>query len=224
MDKVVVSVGGSILLPEERAAERIREIAMLLKDSVRAVELFVVVGGGGTARYYINMGRALGCSEALLDEMGIAITRVNAMLLAAALGESAPIPHTIEEALEAKEHHGIVVMGGTVPGHTTDAVSALLAERSGAARFVNATAVDGVYSADPAQDPDARRYDRMSFAELAEVCGRSLHKAGPHVVLDPEAVRILSGARIPTIVVHGGDMGSLRGAILGRGFRGTVIE
>lgn len=224
MDKVVVSVGGSILLPGDGKVERIKCIAALLRDCANTVRIFVVTGGGRTARCYIDMGRELGGSDALLDGMGIGITRVNAMLLLAALGMNIPVPHTIEEAMKAMESHRIVVMGGTVPGHTTDAVSALLAERSKAARFVNATAVDGVYSADPAKDPNAQRYDRMSFAELEAICGRRAHKPGPHVVLDPEAVRVLSMCRMRTIVVDGTDLESLRDAILGTGFKGTLVE
>ena len=53
------------------------------------IEIFVVVGGGKTARDYIGIARGLGVSEAMCDEVGIEVTRLNAKLLIAALGEHA---------------------------------------------------------------------------------------------------------------------------------------
>src|SRR3990172_12206929 len=164
METVVVSLGGSVLAPGDPDAAYVRRLAALLAELSRSVKLFVVTGGGKTARAYIEAGRALGAPEAFLDRLGIKVTRLNARLLIAALGGKSPdeMPHTIEEAVAAGGSARLVVMGGTTPGHTTDAVAGELAEAVGAARLVNATSVDGVYSADPAKDPTARRLDRVT--------------------------------------------------------------
>src|SRR2546421_265509 len=85
MEKVVVSLGGSVLVPGDDDARYLRSLAGLLRDVSMRVKLFVVTGGGRIARYYIETGRSLGIGERTLDEFGIAVTRLNARLLAAAL-------------------------------------------------------------------------------------------------------------------------------------------
>ncbi len=226
MEKVVVSLGGSVLIPGDDDARFLRDLCALLRDVSRRVRLFAVTGGGRVARYYIETGRALGVPESRLDELGIGITRVNARLLGAALkGRANPEPATsYAEAARLSRRYGVVLMAGTRPGHTTDRVSASLARFVGAARIVNATSVDGVYTADPKKDPDARRLDRITFEELVRLSGEGHIAAGPSTVFDPVAARVLARDRIPLSVVEGRDLGSLEDAILGRAFRGTLVS
>ena len=221
-----MSLGGSVLAPGEPDAEYVRRLAAMLRDLSRSHRLFVVAGGGRTARAYIEAGRALGASETSLDRLGIQVTRINARLLVAALGgaDADEVPHTVGEAVAAGAESTLVVMGGTTPGHTTDAVAAELAEAVGAARLVNATSVDGVYTSDPARDPAATRVDRVSHDELVRLAGESHTRAGPSVVFDPRAARIAARARIPLAVVSGRDFEALRAAISGKPFRGTLVS
>jgi len=128
METVVVSLGGSVLAPGEPDAESVKRLAAALRDLSRTHHLFVVTGGGRIARAYIEAGRALGASEPSLDRLGIKVTRINARLLMAALGgaETDEMPRTIQDAVAAGSKSNLVVMGGTTPGHTTDAVAAEL--------------------------------------------------------------------------------------------------
>ena len=226
METVVVSLGGSVLAPGEPDAESVKRLAAALRDLSRTHRLFVVTGGGRIARAYIEAGRALGASEPSLDRLGIKVTRINARLLMAALGgaETDEMPHTIQDAVAAGSKSNLVVMGGTTPGHTTDTVAAELAEAVRAARLVNATSVDGVYTSDPARDPSARRVDRASHEELVRLVGESHTQAGPSIVFDPKAARIIARARIPLAVVDGRDLVAVRAAISGQPFRGTLVS
>ncbi|MCL2891000.1 MAG: UMP kinase, partial [Methanomassiliicoccaceae archaeon] len=148
MEKVVVSIGGSVLIPDNDDSAYIAALAKVLKEVSKKVRIAVVCGGGKTARYYANTGRKLGGTTEQLDELGIGATRLNAMLLSLALGDDSyySVPLTIGEAAEAFVSGKIVVMGGTGPGHTTDAVATMVAGKIGAERVVNATSVDAVYS------------------------------------------------------------------------------
>ena len=188
--------------------------------------MFVVVGGGRIARYYIKMGRELGADETYLDDVGIAVTRLNARMLVTALGGDAyhAVAEDFDEALSASKSHAVVVMGGTHPGQTTDAVAAMLAERARAARLVNATNVDGVYTADPRKDPKAKRFEVMTFGRLVEICSKVGDGAGRNVVFDPLGARIVARSKIRTIVVNGRDLASLENAILGKKCKGTSVE
>ena len=133
MVSIVLSLGGSILLPSLDSPNISRYVSVLKKISLK-YRLFVVVGGGGEARRYISVARELGIDEATSDELGILVTRLNATLLANALGTDAclKVAESHTEALTLAETGKIVIMGGITPGQTTDAVAAVLAERSGA--------------------------------------------------------------------------------------------
>ena len=185
-EKVVVSIGGSILIPGNEDYEYIRKLADLLTELSSQVRISVVCGGGKTARYYASVCRELGGDVYKQDLFGIAATRMNAGLLDMALGnDNFPnIPETIEEAVNLFEKGNIVVIGGTVPGHTTDGVAAMLAEGIGANRIVNATSVDAVYSEDPNSNGDAERYSRITINDLEKLVGNE-HGASKSGVFDP---------------------------------------
>ena len=229
MNHTVISIGGSVLLHDEKT-EYISELAEMLVSLSKERRIGIVTGGGWIARYYIKAGRVFGTPEEYLDLMGIDVTRVNARLLITALmNKGADVnlhpPHTVEEAAGLSEKHEIVVMGGTVPGHTTDAVSAMLASSLGAKILINATAVDGVYTADPKKDPDARQIPAMNYEELKAIIDNSDSKgAGPNVVFDPVAADIIERDGIETRIVNGLRLEELKKAIAGERFMGTLIK
>src|SRR3989475_5984281 len=158
-------------------------------------------------------------------ELGMALPSLNARLLAAALnGRANREPaKTYAEAAALGRRHAIVIMAGTRPGHTTDRVSASLARLVRAARIVNATSVAGVYTTDPRKDPTARLLERITFRELIDLAGKGHSAAGPSIVFDPVAARVVARDRTPLNVVAGRDLKALRSAILGAPFRRTFV-
>lgn len=225
MDIVVVSIGGSVLIPDDNDFEYLSGLAELLVSLSRKVKLYIVVGGGRISRYYIKLGRKFGVDERILDEMGVSVTRLNAKLLISALsGNSNEYPATsVAEAVGIGSDHPIVVMGGTTPGHTTDGVAASVAEFAKADRIVNATVVDGVYTKDPNKYDDAEKITEMSFEELLECCKTSEWKAGPSNVFDAMGAEIIAKNRIPLLVVKGRDLEALESAMKGGSFSGTTV-
>ncbi len=224
MSTIVLSLGGSILIPG-LDSPNIRPYLSVLKKIANKHRLFVVVGGGGEARRYISVARDLGVDEASADELGILVTRLNATLLVQGLGDAA-WPRVVEnhtEALTASQSGKIVVMGGITPGQTTDAVAAVLAERSGAAVFFNLTSVDGIYSADPRKDPDARRFEIITPSALLEIIIRQHATAGVNTVMDIVAVKMVERCNIPLIVLDGRDPLALLAAVESGSCQGTVV-
>lgn len=220
---LVYSLGGSILAG--RDAQSLKEYAAALKELAADHQIFVVVGGGKIAREYIGKGRALQASEAFCDMIGIEATRLNAMLLIAALGEAAPqeVPDSYALAARLAEKGKIVVLGGMAPGQTTDAVAALLAELVHADKMIVATSVDGVYSADPETDPKAKKFDRMTPGDLVRLSMETTLSAGSRSPVDPLAAKIIERSFIPTVVVWGADVENLKKAAEG-GHSGTEIS
>ncbi len=228
--KIVISMGGSIIASPSpsRNIDIIKDFAKLLVDYYnRGHRLFVVVGGGQLARDYIRVAKELGADERYCDEIGIRATRMNAMLLVAALGKWAyeDILDDIRDDSRLEDDFGIsriFVMGGVRPGQTTDAVAARLASKIKADLLINATNVDGVYDRDPNENPDARKFDKLSYDGLLEIVGEK-HRAGVNTVIDPTAARIIREDKIKTIVLNGKRLENLRDAIDGRACVGTVI-
>lgn len=225
MDKVVVSIGGSVLIPEKDDAAYISELANVLKEAAKEVCLMVVCGGGKIARYYANTGKELGGSTYQLDELGIGVTRINAGLLSIALGDAGfgRIPLTAKECADLAEPGKVAVMGGTEPGHTTDAVAAMIAKECGAVRIVNASNVDAVYSDDPRKNPDAKRYASMTIDELKSIVYDE-HDACRSSVFDPLGVKIAMDNRIDLLMINGRNFAELKNAILGRKIEGTFVN
>jgi uridylate kinase len=225
METVVLSLGGSVLVRDEGDTSYVRRIAKILIGMSAKYKLYVVTGGGKIARYYIKAGRELGADESFLDEMGIEVTRLNARLLITALGDHAchSPPKNYDEAVHAGKTCSIVVMGGVSPGITTDGVSALLAERVKARRLVNATSVDGAYTADPKSDPGAQRIPQMTHKELIALVSTSSVGAGPNHVFDAAGAKVLERSKISLAIVDGNDLANLRDALEGKKFKGTTV-
>ena len=223
METIVISIGGSIVLSEEADVSFFNELKTLLKKLSKDFRLYLVVGGGKTARTYIKLGRKFNFDEDLLDEIGINVTKVNAKLLANIIEISnIKIPNTTDEAKELK--YPIVVMGGTTPGHSTDMVGAELAEKTNASKFIIATNVDGVYDKDPNKYNDAKQIKEISIKQLIDKYGTDWDAAGKNIVIDGPALEIINRAKIPTFVLNGKRLDQLERAITNQQFDGTVLK
>ena len=227
--RVVVSIGGSVLAPD-LDADRVAAYAGVIEDLVESGhEVGVVAGGGTTAREYIGTARELGANEIELDELGIAVTRLNARLLIAALGETAaPSPaETLEDGETALRRGEVAVMGGTAPGHTTDAVGTALAESVGADLIVYATSVPGVFDADPKaageDGADATKFGELTPTELINVVRSIDIEAGSNAPVDLLAAKLLQRSGLRGIVLDGTDPHAVRRAIESGDHAGTEI-
>jgi uridylate kinase len=223
--KVVVSVGGSVLAPD-LDADRVAAYA----DAIQSLDaqghtLGTVVGGGPTARDYISTARDLGANEIELDQLGIAVTRLNGRLLIAALDDrAAPTPaESYDEGREAIRRGDIPVLGGIVAAQTTDAVAAAFAEYVGADLLVYATSVPGVYDADPNEDDDATRFDELGADELVDVIADIEMDAGSSAPVDLLAAKIIQRSGIRTMVLDGTDPERVVRAVEDGEFDGTEI-
>lgn len=222
--RIVVSIGGSVLAPDLDPG-RVDEYAAVIDGLVGDDhEIAAVVGGGDVARQYIATARELGATEYDLDALGIDVTRLNARLLITALDSSAtPEPADSHEDARASLRRGeVAVMGGTVPGHTTDAVSAMLAEMVEADLLVYATSVPGVFSADPNEDDSAEQFDRLSASELVDVISSIETSAGSNAPVDLLAAKIIERSGLRAVVLDGAEPGRIADAVAGE-FDGTEV-
>ncbi|MDE1980597.1 MAG: uridine monophosphate kinase, partial [Betaproteobacteria bacterium] len=126
-------------------------------------------------------GGAVGMDRATADYMGMLATVMNSLALSDAMKHAGLNPRVmsaiaIDQVVESyvrpkalqylEEGKSVIFAGGTGnPFFTTDTAAALRAAEVGAEVMLKATKVDGIYTADPAKDPQAERYARISFDE-----------------------------------------------------------
>ncbi len=202
-------------------AERIREIHAL------GVQIAVVIGGGNIWRGLTAAGR--GMDRTTADYMGMLATVINGMALKSAL-EELDVPTRVQTAIEMKNVAEPFILGRAIrhlelgrvvifvagtgnPYFSTDTTAALRASEIRADVIVKATKVDGVYDRDPIQDPQAKRYDRVSYTE-------ALTKRLK--VMDSTAFSLCMDNKIPMIVLDMNKPSNIRDAILGRPV-GTLV-
>ena len=225
MAHIVVSLGGSVLIPDDRDTHFLTQVAELIRRSAEENPMVVVCGGGKVSRYYIGIAKELGASGDQQDQLGIDVTRLNAKLLQLAIGKDCfpGIPMTVDEAERAASRSRIVVMGGTTPGHTTDAVSAMIAERLKAERIVNATSVEAAYSADPKKHSDAARYSSLTHQQLLDLVNKGIHSAGPSDVFDKLGAEVAMRSNMPIYIIDGRNLNELGAAVRGEKIKGTIV-
>ena len=229
---VIVALGGSLMYDGGDIDQQwVEDASKIISQTASAgTKIGIVIGGGHLARENIATARKSGVTDTFdLDLVGIAATRYNATAFAAALKSagvdvSENVPETTDDATESLQNHSVIVMGGTIPGHTTDAVSINLAVDSGAKRCTIATNVDFVYDKAPQINPDAIPFEEMTLAELQSIVGPPEHRgAGPNVVIDPIGVQIAIDNNIELALLNGRELERLAKCLAGETFRGTII-
>ncbi|MDP6869464.1 MAG: UMP kinase [Candidatus Poseidoniaceae archaeon] len=229
----IVALGGSVLRPEgDNAASetwfgKLRQLVVHIEGNGR--RMGIVVGGGSPAREGIILARNSFTDRYRLDNVGIAATRLNATILQQSLldigCDVCPIiPKSTDEAAELLTEHHIVIMGGTKPGHTTDAVAVALARDSGASHCVIATNVSHVYDSDPNKNENAKPFDIMTLGELSKLTGDTALEPGGSAAVDPIAVNWAIESCINLAIIDGRDLKILEDAIEGRPFVGTLVK
>lgn len=196
------------------AAGELKKYAGMLVEISGQVQPVVVAGGGKVARHYINIARGFGSDEASLDIMGIEVSRLNARLLIAALGDNAypAVPVDLEQVSKAAAGGKIVVTGGLHPGQSTNATAALIAEKVKAKKFLNATDVDGIYDSDPNKNKGAKLFKEITVKKCLELLGSENSAAGAYDLMDIVALKVIERSKIPTVVLKS-DPATIKGAI-----------
>ena len=221
---LVMKLSGSVF-NFKTSSKSLKEYAQVLLDIQARVQPVVVSGGGIIARHYVNLARSLGADESSLDEMGIEISRLNAKLLSAALGDSVypVIPTNLEEISIACQSGKIVVSGGLHPGQSTNATAALICEKIKADRFLNATDVEGIYDSDPNKNPRAKMFKEITIKKCLDLLNTESTQAGNYDLMDIVALKVIERSKIPTWVIKS-DPKIIRNLILKNSKTGTRIS
>lgn len=186
-------------------------------------KLGIVVGGGKLARRKIQEARKKGANQGECDYIGIDASRYNASVVSQAMGINPNIPENFKDARRIMEEQGVVIMGGTEPGHSTDAVTIILAEYANADLVLKLTDVAGIYDKDPKANKDAKMFKELTAAQLEKMVTGLSQDAGKYELVDIVGVKVLKRSRLVMIALDGRDIDNMRKAIDGKDFVGTAV-
>jgi len=192
------------------------------------VEVAIVLGAGNIWRG--RDGLAHGMDRATADHMGMLATVMNALAQADALERMGIVtrvqtaiemravaePYIRRRAIRHLEKGRVVIIGGGTgnPYFTTDTAAALRAMEIDADLLIKATKVDGVYAEDPHENPDAERFDYLTYMQALEM------RAG---VMDATAISLCMENDLPIIVLNLWQPHSLERVVMGDAI-GTLIS
>jgi uridylate kinase len=230
-NRILLKLSGEALMGDQRFGLDGNIIARIAQETKTVHELGVqvclVIGGGNIFRGL--QGAAAGMERAQADYMGMLATVINSLAMQSAL-ERIDVPTRVQSAISMQSicepyirrravrhmEKGRVVIfaaGTGNPFFTTDTAAALRASEMECDALLKATKVDGVYSADPLKEPDADRFERLTYMD---VLSRDLQ------VMDAAAVSLARENRIPILVFSIHHDGGLAEVVRGKG-RYTII-
>ena len=231
-DRVLLKLSGEALAGDQGSGIEPRVVDALAEECAEIVHdggpLAVVIGGGNIFRGLA--GSAEGMDRAQADYIGMLATVMNALALqdsferhgvfsrvqSAINMQEVSEPYIRRRALRHLEKGRVVILaaGTGNPYFTTDTTAALRACELDVDCLMKATKVDGVYDSDPAKNPEAKRFDRITYMD---VLNRGLN------VMDATATSLCMDNDVPMIVFDLTKQGNIQAALKGADV-GTVVE
>lgn len=186
---------------------------------------FIVVGGGSTARHYIEAAKSTvgTITDWDLDFLGIHSTRLNAHLIRTIFHDIAH-PRIIENYKKKikKLSESLVIAAGWEPGHSTDFDAVYLAKDYGGKVLINMSNTAGIYDKDPKTYSDAKPVKQISWDGLTKLVG-TVWKPGANTPFDPQATDFAKKLKL-TVYAIDKDLDNLDRVIQGKSFSGTIIS
>lgn len=228
MEPIVVSLGGSLIVPPEGIdTEFLKKFNVFIRSKIADGKrrFFIICGGGRTTRIYQAAAKEVmgNVPSDDLDWLGIHPTRLNAALLRTIFKDVAyfrVIKHYDQFDPVDKP---VAIMSGWKPGWSTDYCAVLAAEKYGAKTVLNLSNVDMVYDKDPKMFSDAKPMDKISWADYRKMTGDKW-EPGANWPFDPVASKRAHELEIKVIILNGKDLENVDKALEGKEFVGTVIS
>jgi uridylate kinase len=224
-ERVVVSVGGSLIVPDGIDTNFLIHFKTLILEKVqRGFTFSIIAGGGKTARHYQDAANVVTpLSRYDLDWIGIHSTRLNAQLLRNIFVGYAH-PQVIKNpTIDIEADEPIIIAAGWQPGCSTDYDAVLMAKNIGATRLVNLSNVDYVYESDPRKNPNAKKIEKISWAEFRKLIPEEWDP-GLSSPFDPVAAKEAESLGIKVAIINGAKLEEFSNYLDDKPFVGTIIS
>jgi len=208
-EKIVISLGGSLVIPEEIDIGFLRSFKYLIEGQIaKGKKFYVITGGGKVCRKYQDAARELANpTDEELDLIGIRALNLNAELVRVLF----------------KGVGGITIYGAENPGSSTDFGAVILAEQFAAKKVINLSNIDYAYDKDPNKYPDAKKIENISWSEYRKLIPAEW-TPGLSTPFDPIASRTAEREGMKVMILNGKNMDNLEKCLNGEEFLGTQIH
>ncbi len=224
-EKIIISLGGSLIIPEEIDKDFLKEFKSLIISNIEKGKRFIIITGGGkVCRKYQNVAKELASpTDVDLDWIGIASLKLNAELLRVLFGSYAHEEVISNLAKLPNNFTKPIIVGSAYePGHSTDFDTVEGAKAIGAKRIINLSNTDYVYDSDPKKNPDAKKIEKISWADYRALIP-SEWDPGLNSPFDPIASKMAQEEGMQVIIMNGKDINNLSNCLEGKEFLGTTI-
>lgn len=224
-DTIIIAMGGSLLVPEKIDIDFLKHLKEMVKHLIAEnYQIALVIGGGKTCRYYQSAAKEFdNVNDIDLDWIGIKTIHLNCELVWRAFSDLDIHENVILQPSDiAGLNESLIIVGAWEPGCSSDTDAVEMAEHIGAKRIVNFSNTTHVYSADPRTNPDAEKFETLSWDDY-----RALIPAewtpGMSAPFDPVASRLAQEQGI-TVAILGASVENLENYLHGREFQGTIVS
>jgi len=224
-ETIVISLGGSLIVPEEIDVQFLKEFKELILSHVAQGKKFVIITGGGKInRQYNKAARELGNpSDTDLDWIGIASLKLNAELVRVMFVDYAN-KKVVENLVEPFQFEKSIVIGSADrPGRSSDWDAVAAAQTVGAKKIINLSNTDYVYDSDPRVNPNAKKIEQISWAEYRKIIPKewTSRLSSP---FDPVASDLAQKEGMIVAIMNGKPIDNLANFLKGETFVGTTIS
>ena len=222
---IIISLGGSLIVPEELDTDFLKSFKELILEQVKLGKKFVIITGGGkiNKKYNEAAKKLASPSGEDLDWIAIAALKLNAELLRVIFAEHAnqKVVNNLSEKFSFEKD--IVVGAAYEPGKSSDWDAVNVPKTVGTKRMINLSNTDYVYDSDPKVNPDARKIEKISWSEYRKIIP-SEWTARLNTPFDPVASELAEKEGIEVVITNGKPIDNLAKCLNGEKFSGTVIS
>ncbi len=221
---VVVSVGGSLIVPDEIDTNFISSFrSTILSHLEKGFSFAIVAGGGKTARRYQAAGRAVtDITNETSDWIGLEVNNMHAEFLKRLFAPHSA-PHIIRDFSKSFPNtYPVICIGAEKPGHSSDYDAVVAARKLNAKKIINLSNIDYVYTADPKKDPTATKIEKITWTEFRKLIPETW-EAGLSSPFDPIAAKNSQELGLEVVIMNGKNLEQFENYLSGKPFVGTII-
>jgi uridylate kinase len=224
-EPIVISLGGSMIVPNNPDAVFVVKFKNLVLNWVKkGKKFYIITGGGKTCRNYNDsLRQIIDPTNEELDWLGISATRLNAEFIRLSFEDQAYEKIVLDPDVIPETDKPILVGGGWKPGNSSDLAAVHTAKNTRAVKLINLSSVDFVYDSDPKINPDAKKFENISWHDYRSMISSDWNP-GMNLPFDPIASKEAEELGLEVVFIGGHNLESLNDYISGNSFVGTTIK